>query len=320
MEPVLGLVPDGRALAVEHVLCDLLAVVRREAVEDDRPLAGEGDHVGVDPEAGEVGEPLVALLVLAHARPHVGVEDVGAGRRRARVVRQLDGGAAGLGRGAGPTDDLLGGLVAGRRGGHEVHAELGAGHHQRVAHVVPVAEVRDADALEAAQPLPDREHVGERLARVELVREAVDDRDVGVLGELVHVGLRERPDHDRVQVAREHDRGVLDRLPTPELQVAGPEVEPGAAELRDPDLEAHARPRGRLVEDHAEAPAVEEPVRHTLALPRLEALGVVEDEHELVALPVVDPEEVASFQVRGDHLANPTERGRPTLRYRCVTR
>ena len=41
---------------------------------------------------------------------------------------------------------------------------------------------------------------------MELVGEPVDDRDVGVLGELVDVGLRERADHDPVEVAREHDR------------------------------------------------------------------------------------------------------------------
>ena len=214
---------------------------------------------------------------------------------------------SGLGRGPGPADDLLVGLVARGRRGHEVDAELRAGDHERVADVVPVAEVRDADALEAAQPLADREHVGERLARVELVREPVDDRDVGVLGELVHVRLRERPDHDPVEVARKHDRGVLDRLPAAELQVAGGEVEPGAAELGDPDLEAHPRPRGRLLEDHPEAPALEEPVRHPLALPGLEPLRVVENEQELVRLPVVHAEEVAAFQVRGDHGANPTE-------------
>src|SRR3712207_8251342 len=43
----------------------------------------------------------------------------------------------------------------------------------------------DPDALDGAEPLADRHHVGECLAGVELVREAVDHRDLGVLGELV---------------------------------------------------------------------------------------------------------------------------------------
>ena len=89
--------------------------------------------------------------------------------------------------------------------------------------------------------------------------------------------------------------------PAAELQVAGREVEAGSAELRDPDLEAHARARRRLLEDHPEAAALEQPVRHPLALARLQAVGVVEDEQELVGRPVVDAEEVAALQVGGNH-------------------
>jgi len=53
------------------------------------------------------------------------------------------------------------------------------------------------------------------------VREAVDDRDRRVLGELLHVRLLERADHDRIEVAREHVGRVLDRLTAPELEIAG---------------------------------------------------------------------------------------------------
>ena len=49
MQAILRLVPRGRALAVEHVLGDLLARVRREAVEHDRVVAGLREQLGVDP-------------------------------------------------------------------------------------------------------------------------------------------------------------------------------------------------------------------------------------------------------------------------------
>src|ERR687891_1100415 len=301
VEAVLRLVPDGRARAVEHVLGDLLAVVGGQAVQDDGPLARESDRALVDSVGGQVGEAALPLLVLAHARPDVGVEDVRARGRRARLGGQRDRAPRRLGGSTGPADDLLRGLVPGRRRRHEVRAELGAGDHERVADVVPVAEVGDPDAFEGPESLPDRHDVGERLAGVELVRQPVDHRHVRVLGELVHVGLSERADHDPVEVARE-DRGcVLDRLPAPELEVAGREVEAGAAELGDADLEAHARARRGLLKDHPERPSLEVPVGDALALACLQAVGQVERLGELVRRPVVDPEEVPALEPRGNH-------------------
>jgi hypothetical protein len=141
---------------------------------------------------------------------------------------------------------------------------------------------------------------------VELVGEPVQDGHLGVLRELVHVCLPERPDHDPIQVAGEDGGRVLDRLAAPELEVAGREVEAGSAELGDSDLEAHARPRGRLLEDHPERATLEVPVGDALALARLEPVGQVEHEGELVRRPVVHPEEVAALEPRGDHGAHPT--------------
>src|SRR6266508_5163584 len=48
VETVLRLVPDRGLRAIQHVLGDLLAVVRREAVEDDRVVARPRDEIRVD--------------------------------------------------------------------------------------------------------------------------------------------------------------------------------------------------------------------------------------------------------------------------------
>src|SRR6476659_3040171 len=90
VQAVLGLVPDRRARPVEHVLGDLLAVVGGEAVEDYRVVIREPDELGVDAEPFQVAQPPLALFLLAHARPDVGAEDVGAHCRRARVLGELD--------------------------------------------------------------------------------------------------------------------------------------------------------------------------------------------------------------------------------------
>jgi hypothetical protein len=149
-------------------------------------------------------------------------------------------------------------------------------------------------------PLADRHHVGESLARVRAVGEAVQHGDVRVCRELLDVGLRVRPDHDRVEVARQHERRVADRLAAPELEVGGREVERRPAQLRHPDLEGDARPRRRLLEDHPEHPTREQLVRLPLALRLLERVGEVEHGQQLVRAPVRDPQEVASLEPVAD--------------------
>ena len=49
VQAILGLVPRGGALAVEHVLGDLLTRVGGQAVEDDRVVARPRKKLGVDP-------------------------------------------------------------------------------------------------------------------------------------------------------------------------------------------------------------------------------------------------------------------------------
>jgi hypothetical protein len=191
-------------------------------------------------------------------------------------------------------------LVArGHRGG-EVHPELRGGDHQRGADVVAVAEVGEAHTLDPSEPLPDRHHVRERLARVRLVGETVDDGDLGVAGELVDVGLGEGPDHDRVEVAREHEPRVLDRLAAAELEIRGRQVEPDAAELPHPGLERDPGAGRGLLEDHPERPAGEEAALLARRVRALQLVREVEHAHELVAAPVGDPGEVPALEVAGD--------------------
>ena len=169
MQPVLGLVPDGRLGAVEHVLGDLLAVVRGEAVEDDRIGAREREERVVDPVRGEIRAPALRFLLLAHARPDVGVEDVGVLRGLLRVADELDGAAHLDGGPLGGGDRVLIRVVALRNCGDESHPEARGAEHERDADVVPVAEVREAHAREALEPLANGHQVGERLAGMRVV-------------------------------------------------------------------------------------------------------------------------------------------------------
>ena len=73
-------------------VADLLAAVGREAVQDDAVGFGEGHQGVVEAVTGKGLEPLLLLRLLPHARPDVGIEDIGVLDRLLRVVGQGDAG------------------------------------------------------------------------------------------------------------------------------------------------------------------------------------------------------------------------------------
>ena len=196
-----------------------------------------------------------------------------------------------------PGDDLHVRAVAlGRAAGH-VHAGLGADLGERVGDVVAVADVDEPHALEAPDVLAHGERVGHRLAGVVRVGEAVDHRDLAVVGEVLDVLLGEGADHDAVDVAAHHVGGVLDGLPDAQLDVVGVQEHGLGAELLDPDLEAHARARTGLHEHHGDGAAGEEGMRHAPPAHVLELGGEVEQGDDLGGGEVADGEEAAAGEV-----------------------
>ena len=104
-----------------------------------------------------------------------------------------------------------------------------------------------------------REDVGQHLARVVFVGEAVDHRHAGIRREALDDVLAERADHDDVAHARHDLAGVLDGLAAAQLAVARVQVDRGAAQLVHARFERQARARGILFEHHDER-AVDERV------------------------------------------------------------
>ncbi len=92
--------------------------------------------------------------------------------------------------------------------------------------------------------------VGDDLAGMREVGEAVDDRDGGVFRHFLDLGMIVGADHDRVDHAAEHARGVGDCLAAAELGGAGVEDQRRAAKLADRHVERHAGARRVLLEDH----------------------------------------------------------------------
>ena len=130
----------------------------------------------VDLERPERSDPIQSVVLLAHRRPGVGDQDVGAVSGRLRIRRQGHRGAGVGGTFLGGRDELRVGLETGGGGDGDMDACGHPAEHQRVRHVVgAVAEVGEPQPVQRALALVERLQVGEHLARVELVGQRVDD-------------------------------------------------------------------------------------------------------------------------------------------------
>ena len=156
-------------------------------------------------------------------------------------------------------------------------------------HVVAVADVRHLQPLEILSlVLANRQEVGQRLARMEEIGQGIDDRNVGILGELLHLLMLEGADHHAVEIAREDASRILDRLAAPDLQVAVREEECLPAKLKHARLKGNARPRRGFLEDHAERLARENAVLYARLLHRLEFFGKSENRLDLLNGKIVN--------------------------------
>ena len=194
-------------------------------------------------------------------------------------------------------DDVPVRPVALGRADHDAHARLGADLGEGVRHVVAVTGVDELDALQTATMLEDGERIGHALAWVMRIGEAVDHGYLAVLGEVFDVLLGEGTDHDAVDVPAQHVGGVLDGLADAQLDVAGAQEHRLSAELLDADLEAHARTRARLHEDHRHSAPGKERMRRAALLGVLERGGQVEQGDDFGGREVVDREEAAAGEV-----------------------
>ena len=91
----------------------------------------------------------------------------------------------------------------------EVHAQQACTEEERCGNVVAVTYKGQLAASEFPPlGLDDRQEIGQALAGVVVVGEAVDHRDGCVFGHLFDLGVVEGPDHDPVHVTAQ-DHGVV---------------------------------------------------------------------------------------------------------------
>src|SRR5450755_2102896 len=131
--------------------------------------------------------------------------------------------------------------------------------HPRCQHVVAIAGPRNFAAADRSAFFLKSHDIGQHLAGMRAPGEPVDHRYGGMARELGHRLVIENADHDGVDIAREHARGVGQRLAAPELHFLRGEQNRFAAKLAHGDVERDARARRRLVEDHRQRLAGKRP-------------------------------------------------------------
>ena len=175
-----------------------------------------------------------------------------------------------FGLGPGLIHDLGQRLIAGWTGYREVHAKARRGVDQRVRDVVAVTQKSELDAGDRAQLFLNREAVGQPLARMEPVGQAVNDGDRSLPRQSDNHVVRERPRHDSVDQSLQVPRGVGDRLAHAHVDVVGAKENGVPAELGHPRLECDARAQARFLENHGECFARQRRERLLLLEPRFE--------------------------------------------------
>ena len=151
-------------------------------------------------------------------------------------------------------------FIAGRGGDMDVEVEHLGRLQPGVAHIVGVADPGQGLASNAAALFDVSVDIGEDLARMIFVGEAVDHRHPRVTRETFNNFLIEGADHHHVRHARDDLRRVFHRLAAPELRVAGVEINRGAAKLLHAGFERQAGASRRFFKNHDQGAVGEWPV------------------------------------------------------------
>ena len=99
-------------------------------------------------------------------------------------------------------------IVTWGRGDAKVRAGASPDAQERMADIIPVANVSDLQSAQAAEPLLESEEIGQRLAGMVAVRERVNHRDACVFSESINRFLREGTRDDSLNPALEIFRYV----------------------------------------------------------------------------------------------------------------
>src|SRR6202030_3280571 len=187
-------------------------------------------------------------------------------------------------------------FVVWRRSDAQIHAEAGGEKNQRVADVVPVADVGELEAAERAKLFFEREEIGERLTRMKTVGERVDHGDLSAGGHLLQHALLVNASDDSVNPALEVARDVADGFALSEARLRVVQEDDGAAHALNADLEGDASAERGLLKDQREKFAAQSGV--VAGGLRLDVRGELQEFARLRGAPFRSGEQIVDEQNR----------------------
>ena len=126
---------------------------------------------------------------------------------------------------------------------------LGAADQKRMAYViVPVAHIGEDNSLCLPEFFLNGKNIGQRLAGMMHVREAVNNRYGSMLCQIHNILMRERAGHDAFQVSGKRLGHVRRRFAYAEIDLVGAEINTVPAQLKNSHLEGNARAVRRFLE------------------------------------------------------------------------
>jgi hypothetical protein len=194
---------------------------------------------------------------LAHAGPNIGVDEVGILDHRAYVFALIE---IQIAHESNLFDKIVRDLVLFRASQTESQSTHCCGPNQRSHNVVSISYKRQLFSSEVtAGRFVDGKNVGQGLAWMGLIGQAIDRRDGVVADEFLDGRLGKSSADQEVAVLSENTNKITDGLTLAPPGIAG-QVQSGTSQLRHGGFETNASPQTRLFE-HQRTGSVFEQIR-----------------------------------------------------------
>ncbi|MNE40840.1 hypothetical protein D3C80_1348830 [compost metagenome] len=181
-----------------------------------------------------------------------------------------------------------------------MYAQLGPADQQGMRHVVAVADVGELEAFELAFMLIDRLIVGQHLARMRQIAQAVDYGNRSEAGQLLHLIMTEGTDHNAVKVTGHHLSRVSNGLAAAKLDVIFAQEQRMAAELIHADLEGHACAGRGFFKDKSDCFAFQRLVNLTVLLLLLQLYSQINQIRDFLRAVIVQLQQITAFELLCD--------------------
>src|SRR2546421_9029667 len=139
-------------------------------------------------------------------------------------------------------------LVSCRACHRDAHSLKCPAEKQRVADVVPIADISELQSFQFPLRLLNSEKIGHDLCRMLKVAQRVDNGHTRILRQLRHSVVRVDSRNNPVKITAQNPRSILHRLSSAKLKLIGGQVDRVPTKSTGSNLETRPGPGRRLLE------------------------------------------------------------------------